>query len=368
MATDTPRVEQPYRVAVVRALPGLGDFLCAVPALRSLRQALPYACIDVIGLPVTRPLAHRFPAYIDQLVAFPGFPGIPEVPADPRRLLTFLSRVRQTPYDLVLQMHGDGTNMNDFSLALGTSLVYGFHPAEAQPPRTGHFMPYDYAEPEVRRNLRLVQSMGAEPCGEHLEFPLSAMDAAELARIPGATGLEPGGYAVVNPGASAGDRRWLPEHFAAVADRLAAEGITPVLTGVYAEAALCAEVIDRMLLPAVDLSGQTSLGALAALISGAAIVVANDTGTSHLADALAVPSVVVFSGSDPRRWAPLDDRCHRVVDLASARWSSLSLASGPAASRPWSAVSVVGGGPYLPLAGVLAEVEHLLAIGGGSVS
>lgn len=364
MPTDALAQERPYRVAVVRALPGLGDFLCAVPALRALRRSLPFARIDLIGLPQNRPLAHRFRAYVDDLIEFPGYPGIPEVPSDSRRLLRFLSEIRAEPYDLVLQMHGDGTYMNDFCLALGSPLVFGFHPADRRAPHGERFVPYDAAEPEIRRNLRLVGLAGARPCGEHLEFPLGALDAAELALAPEACELRAGRYAVIHPGASRGDKRWAPEGFASVADRLAAEGITPVLTGVVTESHLSAGVIRSMDLPALDLTGRTTLGALALLISGAALVVANDTGISHLADALAVPSVIVFSASDPRRWAPLDNAFHRVVDLTSSP-GTVRLLRGPY----WQESGTdMGGGHGLPLAGVLAEVEHLLAIGGSSVS
>jgi ADP-heptose:LPS heptosyltransferase len=55
--------------------------------------------------------------------------------------------------------------------------------------------------------------------------------------------------------------------------------------------------------PAVDLAGGTSLGGYAALLASAALLVANDTGSAHLAAAVGTPSVTLFLSGDPVRWA-----------------------------------------------------------------
>jgi ADP-heptose:LPS heptosyltransferase len=117
----------------------------------------------------------------------------------------------------------------------------------------------------------------------------------------------------VHPGASDAARRWSPEHFAVTADYFARDGYRVVLTGSAGEASVTADVARRMRYGALDLAGCTSLGAMAALLGDAAIVVSNDTGVSHLAAALRAPSVIVFLASDPLRWAPLDRTRHRVV-------------------------------------------------------
>jgi ADP-heptose:LPS heptosyltransferase len=68
-----------------------------------------------------------------------------------------------------------------------------------------------------------------------------------------------------------------------------------------------------MTAPALHLAGATSLGGLAAVVGRARLVVCNDTGISHVAAAMRTPSTVIASGSDTRRWAPLDHERHRVL-------------------------------------------------------
>ncbi|TMB65984.1 MAG: glycosyltransferase family 9 protein, partial [Chloroflexi bacterium] len=65
--------------------------------------------------------------------------------------------------------------------------------------------------------------------------------------------------------------------------------------------------------PALNFTGRTTLGGMGAVLSRSQLLVCNDTGVSHLAAALRVPSVITFVTSNPQLWAPLDHDLHRAV-------------------------------------------------------
>ncbi|WP_332675103.1 glycosyltransferase family 9 protein [Aromatoleum sp.] len=302
---------QSKSIAIFRALQ-LGDMLCATPALRALRAACPHARITLIGLPWAKVLVARYPRYLDDFIAFPGFPGMPEQAADTAAFPAFLADVRARSFDLAIQMHGDGRITNGLVREFGVRCTAGFGiaPVSGLP----GFLPYPEHGAEIRRLLALTDFLGAPAQGDHLEFPLNPSDEAELLDSGVATGLAPGRYICLHAGARSEARRWPPEHFAAVGDRLyEAHGLPLVLTGSQFETGLTAAVRKAMRAPAVDAAAPISAGALAALLRGARLLVCNDTGVAHIAAALHLPSVIVFRASDISRWAPLDRTLHRPV-------------------------------------------------------
>lgn len=303
-----PPAERP-RIAIFRAL-ALGDFLCAVPALRAIRAGNPDARISLIGLGRSRELVHRFRHIVDELIEFPGYPGIPEADFRPTTLPPFLARMQARPFDLAINLHGDGTTSNAFVALLGARRMAGFVPTHGWQPTGDGFIPYPAHLREIHRNIALAAHLGYPVDGDHLEFPVAGRDVDSLRRTLGADTLNDGSYVVVHPGASTPARRWSPEDFAAVGDTIAAMGYRVVLTGDRGERAVTENVGRRMSRAPLDLAGRTDLGALGALIQGARLVVSNDTGVAHMAVGVGTPSVVIFSASDPARWAPLDGRRH----------------------------------------------------------
>lgn len=311
-ATGLLRKTRVESVAVFRALQ-LGDMLCAVPALRALRGALPHARITLIGLPWAQQFASRFHRYIDDFIAFPGHPAFPEQPVREELIPAFFQTVHARDFDLALQMHGSGQFSNQIIGTFGASRVAGCAAAgSGADPEC--FVEYIDAGPEALRLLRLTEFLGAPTLGTHLEFPITAEDERELRESGLAQGVEQGRYFCIHPGARFRDKCWSPARFAEVADAVADEfGLQAVLTGAPNETDLTAQVAALMRHKAIDAAGPISIGAMAALMGGGRLLVSNDTGVSHIAAGLRLPSVVVFSKADMQRWAPLDQQLHRCL-------------------------------------------------------
>jgi ADP-heptose:LPS heptosyltransferase len=300
----------PRRVAIFRALQ-LGDMLCCVPALRALRQAWPDARITLIGLPWAARFVERFSSLIDELVVFPGARGFPEQEETDAGLPHFYAAMRAKRFDLALQMHGSGGPANDIVRRLGARRCAGFHQAQ-EAPQPG-FIAWPDDLPEPQRYLALVAALGIEADDDSLWFPLSLHDRCEYEALEARHGIEPERLILLHPGAQLPSRRWPPSRFAEVGDALSARGWQIAITGTANEAAITASVLGAMAAPALHLTGSTTLGGLAALVARARLVICNDTGISHVAAAMRTPSTVIASGSDTRRWAPLDHARHRVL-------------------------------------------------------
>lgn len=299
------RIPEPHRVAVVRAS-RLGDFICATPALRALRRRLPGAEITLIALEYIRDLAERCPS-IDHYVPFPGWPGIAEQFFDARRAARFLAEMQRHRFDLAVQLHGSGVNANPFTLMLGARRAAGFiRPGDgaglldaALPLPGGH---------EIMRPLALMSFLGAPAQGQETDLPLRESDRLAARALLG--GL-PRPLIAVHPGARDAVKRWPPDRFAAAARSFRARyGGAIVILGDEEERERTRAVLSALNGQACDLTGRLSIATLCAAIEACDVLLTNDSGPAHIAYALRVPSVTVFGGTDPARWAAVDRTAH----------------------------------------------------------
>ncbi|HLJ66905.1 MAG TPA: glycosyltransferase family 9 protein [Chloroflexota bacterium] len=308
------------RLAVLRAL-FLGDLLVAVPAFRSLRAGFPNAEITLIGLPWARSFVRRFDQYFDRFVEFGGYPGLKDVELPAWRSTAFVEEQRRYRYDLVVQMHGSGEQSNPCALALGGRHTAGYY--HGRPPQgLEPAAPYPDEQHEVARNLGLARLLGCPPppaADLKLEFPVSFEDRVEAHRLLSPLQDRSGPLVTIHPGSKDPVRRWPPARFAALADGLVRRlHARIVVAGGADEQAIAAAVVAGMRYPAIDVSGHTSLGGLAALIKCSDLFIGNDSGPSHLAEAVGTPSIRIFRRSGGQ-WGPLDRTRHLIVSDGTNR-------------------------------------------------
>jgi len=111
-------------------------------------------------------------------------------------------------------------------------------------------------------------------------------------------------YAVYHPGSGSPHKCIRPETMATVLMDLRRHGITPVIVGGPADEAAVRRVIDCGISDVPVIQGE-DLTLLAAILAGARLFVGHDSGLSHLAAVLGVPTLAVFGPTNPARWAPL---------------------------------------------------------------
>lgn len=310
-----------HRIAIVRAL-YLGDMLCIIPAVRALRTACPNALITLIGLPWEKHFVERFQHYFDAFIEFPGWPGLPEQEVIPERIITFLLDMQQQRFDLVLQMQGNGSLTNSMCMLFNARHTAGLRLAGEYAPDEKLFPVSDDTEHEILRFLKITDALGIPQQGTALEFPILEKEHDRFSHIREQLGLQPGKYICIHPGARNPLRRWSPDNFAAIANFIGEQGYTVVLTGSREEAAILQDVAERITYPViniVDLAGHLDIGELALLMKNSALLISNDTGVSHVAAALHIPSIIIFSPySKMERWAPLDTSLHRIIPADKA--------------------------------------------------
>ena len=153
---------------------------------------------------------------------------------------------------------------------------------------------------EVERGLSLVATLGYRlPEGDDGGLRVRRDLVADVPELGG------GGYVVVHPGASVPARAWAPERHAALVDALVGGGRRVVVTGSAGERALTAMVAGGRRAGVVDLGGRVGLRGLTGVLGRAEVVVVGNTGPAHLAAAVGVPVVSLFSPVVPAgRWRP----------------------------------------------------------------
>lgn len=320
----------------------LGDVLMATPALATLKRRYPAAAIDVAVGPWSRIGLLNNPR-IERLVDAETLLGGRRPSAG--QLLRVATRIRRGGYDLAVVLER-GLYLALLPLLAGVPVRVGFDSGGRGATHTVG-VPVDGVRHEADRYLDCAAAAGATEPVRRMELVPTVAAEAEACAALGAAGSTDEPYALIhpgggtNPGMLLASKRWPPARFAAIADRLAARGVRPIVVWGPTDREAAHELLTRTGSTAAAL-GEIGLAALAALQRAAGVYIGNDTGPSHMAVAVGAPTVVVFGPSDERRFGPYGWRADgSPIGVAVANPPLASDDPAPAFTRrPVAAVTV----------------------------
>jgi len=285
---------------LVRAPNWLGDCLLAMPALESVRSNHPGSEIWLLGRPW---VANLYPP--KKLVA--GVLPIEET-GSLRGLLRSARSLKAARFDAGLLLTNSFGSALLFALARiperwgyqrdgrGFLLTQGIPPAGNG--ATRH---------QLDTYLDLVRGLGMKTAPAKVRLRLAAREKRAAGPALEAMGVNIARPIVIlAPGAFYGPaKRWPAERFAALGALFQKKDKAEiVITGSAEERDLADTVASLLPRRAAVLAGLTDLRRLLIVMSRASLVVTNDSGAMHAANALRVPVTAVFGPTDPAATRP----------------------------------------------------------------
>jgi ADP-heptose:LPS heptosyltransferase len=330
------------RIVILRG-GGLGDLIFAIPAMAALKVAYPGSTITLLGTPIHKALLEAVKSPVDEVVVLPFAEGVRPGQEEAAELDLFFADMRDRTFDLAVQLHGGGRYSNPFLLRLGARHTVGTRTADAA--SLERTVPYLYYQHEPLRALEVAGFAGAFPVDLEARLAPAGGGAAHEA-LDGAAGQP---LVVIHPGATDPRRRWPADKFAELAAACAADGSRVVIIGDSSEQDLAEAIAARAGSAAVDsAAGALDMAGLVALLAEAGVVVANDSGPRHLAQALGVPTVGIFWAGNVINAGALGRSLHRVhaswvtacptcgIDVTQVGWTA------PRCAHDDSAVAGIG--------------------------
>ncbi|MFZ1007052.1 MAG: glycosyltransferase family 9 protein [Candidatus Sulfotelmatobacter sp.] len=370
MSFESTRLDIPAdkikRVLIVR-LSAMGDVLHTLPAVHALREALPQAFIgwlieerwaELLCAPGIARRGSRSSArpLVDEVhtVNLKQWGKSPFSISTAQHVATVWNDVRGTNYDVAVDLQGA---MRSAVLARysGARTVYGAaEPREAPASLWYTRKAVARGQHVIEQNLSVaemvLQSMGvplprrAFTAEFRCNLPRDSQTERRIEQRLVECGIRE--FAILNPGAGWGAKRWPAERYGEVARKLAAQGLRSILNYGPGE--------EELVRAAETAGGGTALAMsctitdLIALTRRARMFIGGDTGPLHLAAALRVPVVAIYGPTDPTRNGPYGT--HSVV-LRSA----YSLTNHARRSAPDEGLLGIGS------EAVVAAAEKLLA-------
>jgi len=298
-------------------LSAVGDVVRTLPSLAALKKNFPSARIAWIVEDKSSDILLGQPE-LDEVIVFPRKAWSQYLLTGRWRSLTrevaaFIRKLRQERFDLAIDFHGI-LKSGLLSALTGAGVRVGFERGFCKE-MNYLFNNWRVTLPCERvsrfeRNQQLLEGIGLDTKSAVFRLSIPRKDreyAEDFFKQHDLTSRYP--IVALHPGTSDKTvyKRWFPESYARVADRLVKEtGATIILTWGPGERGTAEQVQSLMESPCLISCPTRSLKQLAAIYQGSHLYVGNDTGPMHIASLMGTPVIVIYGPTDPVVNAPYD--------------------------------------------------------------
>ena len=281
---------------IVRMPNWIGDLVMATPILADLKRAYPNARLTAMCRYPICELLKEDPA-IDELFCFS------KTSSFSRRVerRNIIEKLRKGKYDLgILLTHSFSSAWWFWLGRVQNRLGYE---SKGRRLLLTHSLPFPeniQGQHLVITYKTLLQPLGVPISDTPPRLYLNSKELADARTLLRQRGIPDGKIVIgINPGATYGSAKcWLPERFREVTERLLKDPqLYIVYFGDQATSSLVKEICSGLPPRVVNLAGATSLRELASIIGNCDVVLTNDSGPMHVADALEVPLVALFGST-----------------------------------------------------------------------
>ena len=292
---------QIFKKILIRLPNWIGDAVLAIPAITAVRSFYKHSEITLLGLyPVLQLLKQN--GIADRTITIerkgPTLFG----------KLALVQELKKEKFDLAILLQ------NAFEAAFiaflsGIPYRYGFdrdgrrfllsHPIPS--PRLEKIHQLDYY-------LELVGAIkGVDPLWSIPTLHLTEEEKENAGQVLEQNAISKSDLIIgINAGAAYGSaKRWIPERFAQLGDRLIKKNAKVIFFGSPRERRMIERIIESMEGKPVNLAGKTEIRELMGLISQCNLFVTNDSGPMHIASALEIPLIAIFGSTDSNTTSPV---------------------------------------------------------------
>lgn len=274
----------------------IGDVVFTMPAIRSLKEGYPQSSIDV--------LVGRTPLEI--LKGNPYISSLIPRPRTFREKKIFLQRTKKRNYEICLSLSTRSVELAIFSLLSRCKKRFGFF----NPPTFPFYnfrLKENLDDHSAMDYLKLAIAAGGKKVPIIPEIFLSEEEIQKSKDILKTFGIGKGEIIFgILLGGSTSFKRWHPSILKELLLKLERKGKVLLLGGEVFKG--FGEALAKGIKNIYNLAGNLSLREALVILKSCNVFIGQDSGLTHIAAALGVPTIGLYGVTDPKRTAPLGER------------------------------------------------------------